>query len=387
MSNVRLPSLSALPCLVVLLLLLLLTPARSQSRGNESSSSSSSTGGAAPPAFVVFPIARLSYHSSYQPVGPQFVTFDADGNLVVVYRWATSVAVVYDVSSTSNATLLDMYPWGDGFSGSWSQAVVYQNQSGPEPVTVVLGPSDTRMIEFTAPSSNLSQWLIVPGSELDYGFPATLSYPNLSSQWSYTAIALDQRLGLYYTIVQPCNAAFQYQISATTNQTLFTQTLTITGANPPLNQPIGIAVDSSSMLYVADSSNRVVQFNSAGKQLAVLIDSNSSSFVSFPQFLIDPSTRDLLVVDTTYNVVRRWSRDGKSNTTFRLPTARRISSLAVNKNGDFFILDTTAWSVTIVPAAEAAPPTWTNSNAGMSLRNFSPLLFVFIVFSGWMVLL
>lgn len=354
--------------LVLCLLLALSTPVASQS-GSAGTCTSAST---ASTPFAVYPILRLGPYWN-QIVNPQYVQFDPQGRLVVEYSWGSSLAAVYDVSPSLSLTLDSLYPWGDGFSGSWSAFAIYQNTSGEVPLTVVFGPTDHRLVTFTAQSDNLTEWLAPPGQYPDYSSTATLSYPGLpSSGWSFTAVALDQQLGVIYVAVNPCNAVFQYQIvtEPTGQYTTFTQKLAITGSNPLLNQPVGLVVDAESYLYVADSNNRVVQFNSAGEQLAVLIEP-SSSFVSYPSFQLDPVTQDFLVLDTQHNAILRWSRDGSQCATFQLANNGLVSSLAVNEQGDFFVLDANAWAVTVVPADQAAQLPARSSNSSSSSSSSS----------------
>ena len=134
-------------------------------------------------------------------------------------------------------------------------------------------------------------------------------------------------------------------------------------------QPIGLAVDSSSMLYVCDSNNRVFQFNSEGVQTQVMILGGlATSFVSFPSFTLDPVTGEFLVLDTTANLVRRWSRDGTRQGALQL-TNGTINSMAVNAKGDLFLLDFKQLLIVVVPANQAA-----QFNAAMSARSFSMTL-------------
>jgi hypothetical protein len=82
------------------------------------------------------------------------------------------------------------------------------------------------------------------------------------------------------------------------------QRLVITGSNPSLWRPTGLAVDSSSPLYVSDGTNRLVQFNSDGVQLQVLMGPDSG-FRASALLVFDPFSLSLIAIDASGQGLRR----------------------------------------------------------------------------------
>ena len=351
--------------LFVLFLVLSLLSCSVYSQSSSSSSSSSSTGSSI--------VVSRSSSSSSRPLQPYpwpvysvpgfsaiSLTFDVTGRLYAVCLRCGTAAALFNVSSTSNVTLVGYYPSADSDT-AFSQIGVYRNLSGPTPVTSLIGSyvylyydgeaKSYSPLAVTQDGDNMTRW-----AGWDY---ALLSYPGIilaDDNPHGQVVAVDQTLALLYLVVQSCNAVLQYTISIVNgNQTILTQSIALTGSNPFLYQPVGVAVDAASLVYVCDSSNRVVQFNSQGVQLAVLIDLRTTSFVSFPSFTIDPSTGQFLVIDTKANLIRRYSRDGSSQSSLSLPYGDIISGLAVSAHGDVFVFDATIQSILVVPASQAAP--------------------------------
>ena len=294
---------------------------------------------------------------------PKGLLLDGSGRVYVSIPDSGNVAAVWSVSEkdTSAALTLDgVFPYSFGYG--WNGVAACRNTSGSVPVTALFVPAQTDISCLTLLNDNYTQW--VGNSEIlqSAKYPELLNpvdfahndYPWVEIGWSFYVTAVDHQLALLYAITVPCNTVIQYAITVTESLTSLTQSVVITGANPLLNQPIALAIDSSSLLYVADSSNRVVLFDSDGIQLAVLIGPRAG-FVSYPQFTIDPNTGDLLIVDTKFNVVRRWSRDGSRQTSFQLPYNQQVTGVAVSSLGHMFVSDGTMSAIVVIPADQTAP--------------------------------
>ncbi len=114
----------------------------------------------------------------------------------------------------------------------------------------------------------------------------------------------------------------------------------ITGfaAGESFSSPVGVAVDSTGDLYVADAGrNAVYEFEPSGKFLRSLTEAEGTPFGSISAVAVDPSTGHVLVADPTQNAVDEFDSAG-----VYLDNIEEVAgpiSLAVDSTGKLYVTE------------------------------------------------
>ncbi|HMA35352.1 MAG TPA: DUF2298 domain-containing protein [Chloroflexia bacterium] len=148
-------------------------------------------------------------------------------------------------------------------------------------------------------------------------------------------------------LIFDANGTYQRQISSGASPTRVAPQYPFSQPGE-LNEPIGIAVDKSGNVYVADTNNRRIQkFDGTGKYVAawpVLIGSWDPGPYLEPFLALDGAGNVYATAPTSHTVLK-FSPTGqpagqKGGTTLKLPTG-----LAVDPDGTVYVVDTDASSV------------------------------------------
>jgi uncharacterized protein (TIGR03437 family) len=126
-----------------------------------------------------------------------------------------------------------------------------------------------------------------------------------------------------------------------------------TATNAELNNPTGVAVDSSGNIYIADSNNSVVrQVNTAGKIFTFAGDNGAGAGYSgdtgnanqaqlnFPTAVAIDSANNLYIADSGNNVVRVVASNTINTVSATSGTVVHPDGLAVDAAGNLYVADT-----------------------------------------------
>ena len=216
---------------------------------------------------------------------PQFVAFDASGNMYVTNSCTTSVTI-YAKGSNGNAAPTAVI--GGIKTGLMMPGGIALDSSGRIYVADYVA---SKVFVYPALGSSTGQLNEVPTATIG-GSKTRLTNPN--------GIALDSSGKIY--VADNAGMVIVFPTLSTTGNINETPAATITGANTGLITPYGIALDSSGKIYVADdgaTSVFIYSAGSTGNAIPIATISGNDTGLIDPLGIALDSSGNIYVADTT----------------------------------------------------------------------------------------